>query len=481
MYKKIFFPIIIIITTIILLAAIIPSAAVVKAQTTTIPTTLSDEEIQAQIQKLLELLKQKHIAEITTPITPSDLLATKGGLVFPSISSADYDNKLKNCNPNQTEPAINSTEFQNRWRNYLTEFHCGHVIKTFSNNNTALREFTLIARDNQGYGNYVNVSKNATDSIVFPAWMFNNSLPGPTMRMTQGDHVKITVINSNDSKFAHSFHMHSIHSGVADGMEGKGGMIMPGQNFTFEFIARPYGVYPYHCHMSPIQYHISRGLYGMMIIDSPQPRPPAKEMVMMMNGYSFNQIDLVHPNNTAPPVFTIPSAQNLREATDQQAKDAWKSDDRAANSNVRTTDKNDTDNNNQTQNDDNARDARIQQTLSPGPQVDNQIYTVNGKAFAYTDQDMIHLVTNRAYRIYLVNILEFDQLNSFHMHGNMFGYIPSGTSMNPSYVNDILTLGQGDRGILEFKYLVPGDFMIHSHVNRFAELGWLGFLHVTKN
>jgi FtsP/CotA-like multicopper oxidase with cupredoxin domain len=269
-------------------------------------------------------------------------------------------------------------------------------------------------------------------------------------------------------------------------MEGKGGMIMPGQNFTFEFVSRPYGVYPYHCHMSPVQFHISRGLYGMMIIDPPEPRPAAKEMVMIMNGYSYNQgIDLVHPNNTAPPVFTIPSAQSLREATDKQAiSDAWKSDDRntavSSLSNQKSQGTDDGGNDTQTA-EDIARDQRIQQTLSPGPQVDNQIYTVNGKAFAYTDQDMIHLVTNRAYRIYLVNILEFDQLNSFHMHGNMFGYIPSGTSMNPSYVNDILTLGQGDRGILEFKYLVPGDFMIHSHVNRFAELGWTGFLHVTKN
>jgi FtsP/CotA-like multicopper oxidase with cupredoxin domain len=483
--------IIVLTTTISVTSIVVPLVfAVVKAQlattTTTTTTELTDEEIQAQIQKLLQLLKQKHLADITAPVTPTDLLATKNGLVFPSISSANYD-KLKNCNPDQAEPAINSSEFQNRWKSYLTDFKCGHVVKRFANNNTALREFTLIAHDNQGYGNYVNVSKNATDPIVFPAWLFNNSMPGPTMRMTQGDHVRITVINSNDSKFAHSFHMHSIHSGLADGMSGKGGMIMPGQNFTFEFISRPYGVYPYHCHMSPIQFHISRGLYGMMIIDPPQPRPAAKEMVMLMNGYSYNQgIDLVHPNNTAPPTFTIPSAQDLREATNKQAIDAWKSDDKQqqqpTSASNRSIGKGDDPNGNNTAADEEelAKNTRIQQTLSPGPQVDNQIYTVNGKAFAYTDKDMIPLVINRNYRIYLVNILEFDQVNSFHMHGNMFGYIPSGTSTNPSYVNDILTLGQGDRGILEFKYLVPGDFMIHSHVNRFAELGWTGFFHVSK-
>ena len=350
----------------------------------------------------------------------------------------------------------------------------------------------MIAHDNFGFGNYVNVTKNQTDPVVFPAWLFNNSLPAPTMRMTQGDHVKITVINSNNSKFPHSFHMHSIHSGAADGMTGPGGAIMPGQNFTYEFIARPFGVYPYHCHMEPVQYHIMRGLYGMMIIDPPQPRPAAREMVMMMNGYSFNQIDLVHPNDTAPPMFTHPNAQDLREATDKQAIDAWKSDDKKTTTTTTTTTTpaavNDNNNNptaadpavNQTQAlEDAVRNARIAQTLSPGPPADNQIYTVNGKAFAYTNPDMIHLVTARNYRIYLVNILEFDQVNSFHMHGNMFGYIPSGTSMKPQFVNDILTLGQGDRGILEFDYKVPGDYMFHSHINRFAELGWTGMFHVT--
>lgn len=439
------------------------------------PQPLTDAEIQAQILRLQQLLAEKHI-----PIpTARDLLATRE-LALPAIGSSQYDAQFKNCNPNQKEPAINSTEFQNRWRTYVTDFKCGHVVKTFTNNNTALREFTLIASDNFGYGHYVNITKNATDPVVFPAWMFNNSLPGPTMRMTQGDHVKVTVINSKESSFPHSFHMHSIHSGAADGMSGMGGMIAPGSNFTYEFIARPFGVYPYHCHMEPVQYHIMRGLYGMMIIDPPTPRPVAKEMVMMMNGYSFNQIDLVHPNASAPPMFTHPNAQDLREATDKQAIDAWKSDNKGSSPTTNVGASNDGVGANTTANaEDAARNTRIAQTLSPGPDADNQIYTLNGKAFAFTGQDMLHLVINKNYRIYLVNILEFDQVNSFHMHGNMFYYYPSATSMTPAFLTDIVTLGQGDRGMLEFKYLVPGDYMIHAHINRFSELGWTGFLHVT--
>jgi FtsP/CotA-like multicopper oxidase with cupredoxin domain len=77
------------------------------------------------------------------------------------------------------------------------------------------------------------------------------------------------------------------------------------------------------------------------------------------------------------------------------------------------------------------------------------------------------------YRLYLVNMLEFDQVNSFHLHGNMFKYFPSGTSTQPSFTTDILTLGQGDRGIIEFNYPYPGKYMFHSHIAEFADLGWM--------
>jgi FtsP/CotA-like multicopper oxidase with cupredoxin domain len=418
------------------------------ATNTTTPTTRTDllkadpQQIKAEIARLQKILEEKQ-----NIISDKDLLATGGGLKLPVIGTTQYD-ALKNCNPNQQMPEINSTKFQNRWLTYITDFKCGHVTKVFKNNNTALREFTLIADDNFGYGHYVNITKPNTnennDTVVFPAWMFNNSLPAPTMRMTQGDHVKITVINSNNSKFPHSFHMHSIHSGVADGMTGKGGMINPGENFTYDFIARPFGVYPYHCHMEPVQFHIMRGLYGMMVIDPPAPRPQAKELVMMMNGYSYNQINLTSPKNDPLPFLVPPTAEQLRSTDNRE------------------------------------------ETLSPGGGEgaggnDNQFYTLNGVAFAFTGSDMLHLVTNRNYRIYLVNMVEFDPVNSFHMHGNMFNIFPSGTSLTPDYLSDIVTLGQGDRTILEFKYLVPGDYMFHSHINRFANLGWLGMFHVTKN
>jgi FtsP/CotA-like multicopper oxidase with cupredoxin domain len=81
-------------------------------------------------------------------------------------------------------------------------------------------------------------------------------------------------------------------------------------------------------------------------------------------------------------------------------------------------------------------------------------------------------------RVYLVNITEFDLLNSMHVHANFFDVYPTGTSLRPSEYTDIVTLAQAERAILEFRYDHPGRFLFHAHQSEFAELGWLGQFEV---
>jgi len=324
------------------------------------------------------------------------------------LSTLDYD-KEKNC---ATDLDKQPTSLE-----YLTYFNCGRVIpKEQTKDNQTVREFTLIIDENitipiSGEGHTLN------------GWTFNGTVPGPTMRMTEGDLVRITVINSPDNAKAHSLHMHSIHSADMDGVEGPGGTIAPGSSFTYEFVASPYGVYPYHCHVNPIADHINRGLYGMMIIDPKEPRPHMTEFAMMMNAYDLDYdqegATMIRPVNTTP--------EELEEEGER----------------------------------------------------DNEIYTVNGKAFDYM-YNPIQIQTGKPYRIYLVNMVEFDPINNFHLHGNVFDYYTSGTDETADFKNDIVTLSQGDRGILEFQYKIPGRYMFHAHVTEFTDLGWMGFFDVKK-
>ena len=107
----------------------------------------------------------------------------------------------------------------------------------------------------------------------------------------------------------------------------------------------------------------------------------------------------------------------------------------------------------------------------------NEIYAVNTVAFAYQQQP-IRVKRDELVRIYLVNALEFDLINSFHVHANFFHYYPTGTSLEPTELTDTVIQGQGQRGILELRFPHPGKYMFHAHVSEFAELGWMGFFEV---
>jgi manganese oxidase len=267
---------------------------------------------------------------------------------------------------------------------YLREFNYGKVSKL--PNGTTLREFTLVASDDK--------VKEISPGVFYNVWMYNGTVPGPTIRATEGDLVRINLIN-NGSK-SHTIHTHGIHKAEMDGVFETVG---PGGRFTYEFTAEPFGVFPYHCHMQPLEEHIVHGLYGVYIVDPKTPRPPADEMVMVMNGYD----------------------------TDFDTE--------------------------------------------------NNFYTVNGIPYYYMHHP-IQIGKNQLVRIYLVNMLEFDPINNFHLHANLYQLYRSGTSLAPHEYTDMVTMSQGERGILEFNYKFPGQYMFHAHKTEFAEKGWMGLFLV---
>jgi FtsP/CotA-like multicopper oxidase with cupredoxin domain len=107
----------------------------------------------------------------------------------------------------------------------------------------------------------------------------------------------------------------------------------------------------------------------------------------------------------------------------------------------------------------------------------NEVYAVNTVGFHYM-REPIRVRRDELVRIYLVNMLEFDQLNSFHVHANFFHYYPTGTSLEPVEFTDTIVQGQAQRGILELRFPYPGRFMFHAHKTEFAELGWMGLFEV---
>jgi FtsP/CotA-like multicopper oxidase with cupredoxin domain len=269
----------------------------------------------------------------------------------------------------------------------LRDFDWGRTRRLASGR--VLREWELVAGDRE---------VELAPGLRFPAWSYNNRIPGPTLRAHAGERMRVTLLNS--SQHPHTIHWHGIHAAAADGVPGLGpGTIAPGGKAVYEFDAEPFGVHLYHCHVRPLAEHIAKGLYGALIIDPPGGRPDADELVMVMNGFDTNF-------------------------------------DRA-----------------------------------------NEVYAVNTIGFAYMDEPVV-VRRGGLTRIYLVNVLEYDLVNSFHVHGNFFDWYPTGTSLERSELTDTVMLCQGQRGVLELKFPNAGRFMFHAHQSEFTELGWQGFFEV---
>jgi FtsP/CotA-like multicopper oxidase with cupredoxin domain len=120
----------------------------------------------------------------------------------------------------------------------------------------------------------------------------------------------------------------------------------------------------------------------------------------------------------------------------------------------------------------------VQNAFDPNFDADNDVYAVNTVAFHYL-YDPIRVKRNELVRLYVVNMVELDPINTFHVHGNFFHRFPTGTSLEPSEYTDIISQVQGQRDVLELRFPYTGRYMFHAHKTEFAELGWMGFFEVT--
>jgi FtsP/CotA-like multicopper oxidase with cupredoxin domain len=108
----------------------------------------------------------------------------------------------------------------------------------------------------------------------------------------------------------------------------------------------------------------------------------------------------------------------------------------------------------------------------------NEVYAVNTVAFAYAAAP-IQLRAGELVRAYVVNVTEFDPVNSIHLHATMFDLFRTGTSLTPHELTDVVTMGQAERHVIEFRYRLPGQYMFHAHQTEFTDLGWMGMFEVT--
>jgi manganese oxidase len=141
-------------------------------------------------------------------------------------------------------------------------------------NGRTIREFQITAS---------STTLQLNQAVSYATWNYNGRVPGPTLRATEGDRVRVVFLNKGGH--AHTMHFHGIHPSEVDGVKP----VRNGTATIYEFDAIPYGLHLYHCHIAPVARHISKGLHGMFIIDPKPVRPPADELVLIMNGYDLDE------------------------------------------------------------------------------------------------------------------------------------------------------------------------------------------------
>jgi len=97
--------------------------------------------------------------------------------------------------------------------------------------------------------------------VKYDGWTFGNTVPGPVIRVRQGDLVKVTLVNESPMPHSIDFHAARIPMDVAFKTIG------PGEEFSFEFTAKDPGAYMVHCGTPPVLMHIMQGMYLPIIVD----------------------------------------------------------------------------------------------------------------------------------------------------------------------------------------------------------------------
>jgi len=226
--------------------------------------------------------------------------------------------------------------------------------------------------------------------VFVEAWTYNGTVPGPIIRATEGDVLRVHL--ANHTGHAHSIHFHGSHRPEMDGWEP----IPPDGDTVYEIEAGPAGLHPYHCHTAPLAEHVARGLYGMMIVDPPGGRPEAQEVALLLSGFSNEEVGR------------------------------------------------------------------------------NGVVAWNGVAGFYNDHP-IKVARGELVRAYIVNMLEYEPLASFHLHSQTFNVYPAGMGEAPVFRDDTIALAQAQRAIVEFTLPTYGRYMFHPHQHWLADRGAVGW------
>ena len=132
------------------------------------------------------------------------------------------------------------------------------------------KEITLHVKDVVG---------EVAPNVPVDLWTYDGTAPGPILHVNLGDTVKFTLVN--DGTMQHSIDFHAAQTPWNKNYVS----INPGEKISFDWKANYPGVFMYHCGTPPVIHHIGNGMYGAIIVSSPDLKPVAKEYVLVQSEF----------------------------------------------------------------------------------------------------------------------------------------------------------------------------------------------------
>ncbi len=177
-------------------------------------------------------------------------------------------------------------------------------------------------------GSVVNLNLVAKEALIsispgvaYHAWTFNGAVPGPILRVIQGQTVHFTL--TNDDTMPHSIDFHAAQTPWNVNYQP----VAPGKSFSFDWTADYPGVFLYHCGAPPVMAHLANGMYGAIIVDPANGWAPAQEYVLVQSEYYTSQapdgsyyLDMTKAMSSTPDYVVFNGYANQYKIAPLQAK-----------------------------------------------------------------------------------------------------------------------------------------------------------------
>lgn len=121
------------------------------------------------------------------------------------------------------------------------------------------------------------------EGVEYEFWAFGDTVPGPFIRVREGDTIELTLKNSESARLPHSIDLHAV---TGPGGGAKTTQTPPGSKTAFAWKALNPGLYVYHCATPHVPTHVANGMYGLILVEPSEGLPPVdREFYVMQSEF----------------------------------------------------------------------------------------------------------------------------------------------------------------------------------------------------